>query len=288
MKLYNILSPVLAVLIISSGTAQAQYNKPPIPEEQVATGQPEIIREIGIDQKLDNQVPMDVEFTDEYGKTVTLADYAGDRPIILSLVYYGCPMLCGQVLNGLTGSLRMLKDVPMLPGKDYEVVVLSFDPTEEPELALAKKTNYVKELGVEGANEHWHWLTGEEENIRKVTDAVGFRYAWDDKLEQYAHASAIFILTPDGKVSRYFFGIEYSPKDMRLGLSEASAGKIGGPVAKLLLYCFQYDPTQGRYSMAILNLVKIGGLITILALGSFMFLMLRREFKTDNKQVKGS
>lgn len=291
MKLYNILSPVLAVLVLLSGTAQAQYNKPPIPEEQVATGQPEIIREIGIDQKLDNQVPMDVEFTDEYGNTVTLADYAGERPIILSLVYYGCPMLCGQVLNGLTGSLRMLKDVPMLPGKDFEVVALSFDPSEGPELAMQKKTNYVKELGVEGAEEHWHWLTGEEENIRKVTDAVGFRYAWDEKLEQFAHASAIFILTPDGKVSRYFFGIEYSPKDMRLGLSEASAGKIGGPVAKLLLYCFQYDPTQGRYSMAILNLVKIGGLITILALGSFMFLMLRREFKTDktdNKQVKGS
>ena len=173
----------------------------------------------------------------------------------------------------------MLKDVPMLPGKDFEVVTLSFDPSETPDLALKKKKNYIKDYDQAGAEEHWHWLTGKEENIKKVTDAVGFRYAWDEKQQQFAHASVIFILTPGGKVSRYFFGIEYSPKDMRLGLTEASDGKIGGPVEKILLYCFHYDATLGKYSAYVLGLIKVGGVLTLLALGSFMFIMLRRDSK---------
>lgn len=283
MMLYKSLSAALAISIFAmGGPAQGQYRPPPAPSERQSTEQPQVLKEIGIDQKLDNQVPLDVEFKDEHGKTVTLADYAGDKPIVLSLVYYGCPMLCGQVLNGLTRSLKMLKDVPMLPGKDFEVVTFSFDPEETPELALEKKTNYVKEFNQPGAEKHWHWLTGSEENIKKVADAVGFRYTWDEKQQQYAHASAVFILTPDGKVSRYFFGIEYSPKDMRLGLTEASNGKIGGPVEKVLLFCFHYDPTVGKYSMMVMRLIQVGGIITLLGLGTFMFFMLRRDYKTTH------
>src|SRR5690606_25129526 len=216
-------------------------------------------------------------FKDEHGNTVTLGDYTGDKPIVFSLVYYGCPMLCGQILNGLTRSLQMLEDVPMVAGKEFEVVTLSFDPEEKPELALEKKKSFVGELDQPGAEKHWHWLTGSEENIKKVTDAVGFRYAWDEKQQQYAHASAIFLLTPDGKVSRYFFGIEYSPKDMRMGLTQASGGKIGGPVEKIMLLCYHYDPTLGKYSAAVMKLIQIGGIITLLGLGAFMFFMLRRD-----------
>lgn len=284
MKLLKQVSSVMALMLVLVGPSQAQYRPPPAPEgERQSTEQPGILREIGVDQKLDTQVPMNLEFTDEHGNKVSLSDYAGDRPIILSLVYYGCPMLCGQVLNGLTRSLKMLKDVPMEPGKDFEVVTLSFDPSETASLALEKKQNYVKQYDHPGAEEHWHWLTGEEENIRKVADAVGFRYAWDEKQEQFAHASAIFLLTPDGKVSRYFFGIEYSPKDMRLGLTEASDGKIGGPVEKFMLLCYHYDATLGKYSMLVMRLIQVGGLITLLGLGSFMFVMLRRDYRAPRK-----
>src|SRR5690606_13173564 len=172
---------------------------------------------------------------------------------------------------------------PMVVGKDFEVVTLSFDPSETATLALEKKQNYIKEYNQPGAEKHWHWLTGKEENIRKVTDAVGFRYAWDEKQEQYAHASAIFLLTPDGKVSRYFFGIEYSPKDMRMGLAEASDGKIGGPVEKIMLLCYHYDATLGKYSMLVMRLIKVGGVITLLALGSFLYVMLRRDYRATYK-----
>lgn len=282
--LYKTVSSALAFsIMLIGGPVQGQYKPPAVPTERQSTEQPGILREIGIDQKLDNQVPLDVEFTDEHGKVVTLKDYSGDKPIVLSLVYYGCPMLCGQMLQGLTRSLKMLKDVPMVPGKDFEVVTISFDPTEGPDLALEKKNTFIKELKQPGAENHWHWLTGSDESIKKVADAVGFRYAWDEKQEQYAHASAIFLLTPDGKVSRYFFGIEYSPKDMRLGLTEASNGKIGGPVEKVLLWCFHYDPTIGKYSMLVMRLVQVGGILTLLLLGSFMFVMLRKDFQAAPK-----
>lgn len=284
MKLLKQVSSVMALTLILANPSQAQYRPPPAPAgERQSTEQPGILREIGVDQKLDTQVPMDLEFTDEHGNKVSLSDYAGDRPIVLSLVYYGCPMLCGQVLNGLTRSLKMLKDVPMVPGTDFEVVTLSFDPSETASLALEKKQNYIKQYDQPGAEKHWHWLTGEEENIKKVADAVGFRYVWDEKQEQFAHASAIFVLTPDGKVSRYFFGIEYSPKDMRLGLTEASDGKIGGPVEKFMLLCYHYDATLGKYSMLVMRLIQAGGLITLLALGSFMFVMLRRDYRAPQK-----
>jgi len=283
MKLLKLVSPVVAALMLVVAPSQGQYRPPAFPDgERQNTEVPGILKEIGVDQRLDNQVPMDVEFIDETGKKVTLKEYsASGRPIILSLIYYGCPMLCGQVLNGLTRSLKMLKDVPMVPGKDFEVVTLSFDPSETASLAMEKKKNYIKDYDQPGAQEHWHWLTGEEENIRKITDAVGFRYAWDERQQQFAHASAIFLLTPDGKVSRYFFGIEYSPKDMRLGLTEASGGKIGGPVEKIMLLCYHYDATLGKYSMLVMRLIQIGGIITLLGLGTFMFFMLKRDYKAE-------
>ncbi len=282
MTLYYKVCLILTTIMVVAAPSQGQYRPPPNPGERQATDQPAIFREIGVDQKLDNQVPMDVPFLDENGKEITLADYAGERPIILNLVYYGCPMLCGQVLNGLTRSLKMLKDVPMLPGKEFEIVTLSFDPRETPELALEKKTNYLKDYDQVGAEEHWHWLTGTEDNIKQVTDSVGFRYAWDEKQQQFAHASVVFLLTPEGKVSRYFFGIEYSPKDMRLGLTEASDGKIGGPVEKILLLCYHYDATLGKYSMLVMRLIQVGGLLTLFALGTFMFIMLRRDYRVEH------
>lgn len=283
---------VFAALVVAFGLAtpvEAQYKPPPAPSERQSTEQPGILKEIGVDQKLDNQVPLNLEFKDEHGNTVTLGQYAGkNRPIVLSLVYYECPMLCNQVLNGLTRSLKMLEDVPMLAGKDFEIVTMSFDPEEGPELALEKKNNYIKQLDQAGAEDHWHWLTGEEDNVKEVADSVGFRYAWDEKQQQYAHASAIFLLTPDGKVSRYFFGIEYSPKDMRLGLAEASDGNIGGPIEKILLYCYHYDATLGKYSVMVMKLIQVGGVLTLLALGSFMFVMLRKDFKAKEPETNNT
>lgn len=285
MKSFVKVLPYVAVLVVLVSSAQAQYRPPANPGgERQNPEAPGILKEIGVDQKLDNQVPMDVTFRDEYNKEVTLSDYAStQRPIILNLVYFECPMLCNQVLNGLTRSLKMLKDVPMVPGKDFEVVTISFDPRETATLAMEKKKNYVKDYDQAGADKHWHWLTGTEENIKRITDAVGFRYTWDEKQEQYAHASAIFLLTPDGKVSRYFFGIEYSPKDMRMGLTEASGGKIGGPVEKIMLLCYHYDATLGKYSAMVMRMMQIGGIITLLAVGTFMFIMLRRDYKAKPK-----
>jgi len=276
---------VLYSSLAGSGFATVGYN-PPLLTEKAPSVKPAITKDIRIDQKLDSQVPLDVPFLDENGSTVTLGDYAGKKPIILNLVYFGCPMLCGQVLNGLTQSLKMLKSVPMVPGDDFEVVTISFDPRETPELAKKKKASFIKELGQPGAEKHWHWLTGKEKNIRAVTDAVGFHYVWDEKFQQYVHATGIFILTPKGRVSRYFFGATYSPKDMRLGLSEASGGKIGGPAERLLLLCFHYDPTQGKYSVMVFRLIQIGGLLILAALVSFVALMLRSDSKSARRKKK--
>lgn len=283
MKLKNTIF-LLGILSLAL-PAMGQYRPPELKGERQLQEPPEILRNVRIDQKLDNQVPLSVPFVDENGKTVTFKDYTDKgRPIILSLVYYGCPSLCGQILNGLTSSLRML---PMEPGKDFEVVTLSFDPTETPELAAEKKANYLKVYRKPEAAGHWHWLTGEEENIKKITNAVGFHYEWDEKSKEYAHASAVFLLTPDGKVSRYFFGAEYSPKDMRLGLTEASDGKIGGPVEKFMLLCYHYDATLGKYSATVMTLIKIGGIITLLSLGAFMFFMFRQDMKKKIKVENG-
>jgi protein SCO1 len=235
---------------------------------------PAPLRQVGIDQRLNAQVPLDLVFRDESGQPVQLKQYFGQKPVILSLVYYDCPMLCTQVLNGLTGSLKALKfDV----GREFEVVTVSFDPRETAELAGRKKAGYMARYGREGAAAGWHFLTGDEASIMALTEAVGFRFAWDDEIKQFAHASGIMILTPEGKISRYFYGIEYAPRDMKLGLVEASNNKIGSPVDQILLYCYHYDPQTGKYGLVIMNAIRVLGFATFFGLALLIFIMKRRE-----------
>lgn len=235
---------------------------------------PAPLRQVGIEQRLNNQVPLDLVFTDENGQQVRLGQYFGTKPIVLSLVYYDCPMLCTQVLNGLTGSLKALKfDV----GREFEVVTVSFDPRENAGLARLKKEAYVARYGREGAASGWHFLTGSEASIEALTRAVGFNFAWDEETKQFAHASGLIILTPEGRVSRYFYGIEYAPRDMQLGLVEASNNKIGSPVDQILLYCFHYDPQTGKYGFAIMNTLRVLGFATFFGLALLIFFLKRRE-----------
>ncbi len=236
---------------------------------------PELLKDVGIDQNLNSQIPLDLEFRDEKGRAVRLNEYFSKRrPVILSLVYYNCPMLCTQVLNGL---LRSLKEQSLNPGKDFEVVTLSIDPTEKPVLASAKHDLYTGIYARPGAAEGWHFLTGEEAQIRQLAHALGFRYAYDPASKQFAHASAIFVLTPDGKISRYFYGIQYPERDLRLGLVEASQGEIGSPVDQILLFCYHYDPVTGKYGLLISRVIKAAGLATVLAIGALVFILGRRE-----------
>ena len=230
--------------------------------------------EIVIDQKLDQQVPLDLEFTDERGRRVALGDYFGERPVALALVYYECPMLCTQVLNGLLRSFRALSfDI----GEDFEVITVSIDPGESPELAAAKKREYVGGYGREGGADGWHFLTGSQDEITRLAESVGFRYVYDPETDFYIHASGIMVLTPTGRLARYFYGIEYSVKDLRFGLIEAADNRIGSPVDQLLLTCYQYDPTTGKYGLVIMNSLRIGGFATVAALAAFVTVMIRRD-----------
>ena len=240
---------------------------------------PAPLRQVAIEQKLNQQVPLDLVFRDEEGKERKLGEFFGQKPVILSLVYYDCPMLCTQVLNGLVGSMKALK---FNAGREYEVVTVSFDPREGPQLAREKKEGYLRRYGREGAGAGWHFLTGDQASIDALTDAVGFRYAWDEETKQFAHASAIMILTPEGKLSRYFYGIDYAPKDVRLGLVEASNNRIGSPVDQILLYCFHYDPRTGKYGFAIMNTLRAAGVATFLGLGLLIFVLKRRERLKDS------
>jgi protein SCO1/2 len=233
-----------------------------------------LIRKVGFDQNLDAQVPLDLPFRDEAGKTVRLGDYFGQRPVILTLVYYECPMLCNEVLNGFVRSLRGMS---LDAGRDFEIVTVSIDPGEKPALAAAKKRGYLARYRRPGAEHGWHFLTGDESSIRRLTQTVGFRYVYDPKSDQYAHPAGITILTPKGKVSRYLYGIEYPVRFIRLGLSEASAGKVGSPVDQILLLCFHYDPATGKYNFAIMSVVRLLGLLTLGSLATFMFIMFRRD-----------
>lgn len=245
-------------------------------EPTAPTGLPPALKEIGIDQKLNQQLPVNAVFKDETGANVKLESYFGKRPIVLSLVYYDCPMLCTQILNGMIASFKTLS---LKPGEDYDIISISFDPRETPALAAAKKATYVNyfpESKRAGAANGWHFLTGDEENIHRVTEAVGFRYQFDPTTNQFAHASAIYVLTPEGKLSHYFYGVEYAPRDLRLGLVEASQNKIGNTVDQLMLYCYHYDPATGRYGAVVLNLIRIGGVVTLLAI-LIMFLVLRKR-----------
>jgi protein SCO1/2 len=240
-----------------------------------AAAQPrDVLREIGFDQRLGAALPLDATFRDEAGQAVPLGRYFGSRPVVLSLVYYDCPMLCTLSLNGLVSALDVL---PFAPGRDFELVTVSFAPAETPALAAAKKAAYLRRYQRPGAAAGWHFLTGEAEPIRRLTEAVGFRYAWDAETRQYAHAAGVVVATPDGRIARYLYGIEYAPKDLRLAVVESSQGHVGSVVDQALLFCYRYDPVRGRYGATVIGLVRAGGLLTVLGLGSFVLTMLRRE-----------
>jgi protein SCO1 len=241
---------------------------------------PQVLQKVGVAQHLNQLLPLDASFVDENGKSVKLGDYFGKHPAVLSLVYYTCPMLCSEELDGITSSLEMVK---LTPGKDFEVVVISIDPSDTPEQAAKSKALYVKRYGRPETAAGWHFLTGQRPAIDAVTNAVGFGYVRvpgpDGKLSQFAHASSIEIVTPEGKLAQYYLGVEYSPKDLLLGLIDASGNKIGSPVANILTYCYHYDPHLNRHSLIIARVVQFGGMITVAGLGGFMFLMFRRDVK---------
>jgi len=240
-----------------------------------ANQRPPGLQFVGIEQHLNAEVPVDLQFRDETGRTVTLADYFGHgRPVILNLGYYQCPMLCSELLQGLVGSMKALT---FNLGKDFDVVTVSFDPSETPEMAAAKKRDIMKRYGRPNTDQGWHFLTGQADQINALTRAVGYQYQFDPKTEQYAHAAAIVMLTPDHHVSGYFYGVEFSPKDLRLGLVQASQNKIGNLGDQVLLYCYHYDPRTGKYGAIIGNILKLAGALTILILGIFMFVMFRND-----------
>jgi protein SCO1 len=242
---------------------------------------PKILRNVGFDQRLNEQVPLDIPFVDDEGQPVTLGKYFGDnKPVILVLAYYRCPMLCTQVLNGLVQGMR---EMPFSVGKEFRVVTVSFDPHETTEMAAAKRRTYLHSYGKPEAAEGWHFLTGSEQSISRLTRAVGFRFAYDPLSDQFAHAAGIVLLTPTGKISRYFYDIHYSGRDLRLGLVEASRNKIGSPIDQILLFCFHYDPTAGKYGAAIMNLVRAGGVLTVIALGVMFGLLMRGEKRRQRR-----
>jgi protein SCO1/2 len=250
---------------------------------------PAILNKVGIAQRLNEQLPLALTFTDDQGKQVQLTSYFGKRPAILALVYYQCPMLCSEELNGLTGALQM---VNFVPGKDYSVIVVSIDPTEGTDLAAAKKRSYLKRYGHPETASGWHFMTGTQENIDALTKAVGFGYVKipgpDGKLTQFAHASSIQIVTPEGKLAQYYMGVEYSPKDLRLGLVEASANRIGSPVDNILTYCYHYDPTVNKHTLIIARVVQLGGLVTVFSLGGFMLAMFRKDARKNDETGTGT
>jgi protein SCO1/2 len=266
-----------------SPAAMAQVSR--YDEKQMAPASdkpPSILNGVGIAQNLNQQLPLSLVFTDDQGKQVALGSYFGKRPAILALVYYQCPMLCSEELNGLTGALQM---VSLVPGKDFNVIVVSIDPTEGTELAAAKKRTYLKRYGHPETASGWHFMTGTQENIDALTKAVGFGYVKipgpDGRLTQFAHASSIQIVTPEGKLAQYYMGVEYSPKDLRLGLVEASANRIGSPVDNILTYCYHYDPKTNKHSLIVARVVQLGGLATLCTLGGFMLVMFRRDARKD-------
>ena len=238
-----------------------------------ANVRPPGLKNVGIRQNLNQQIPPGLAFTDDLGRPVRLGDYFGKKPLILNLVYYNCPMLCGEVLSGLEHSLQMMTfDV----GKEFDVITVSFDPSETPEIAAEKKAEFLRRYKRAGAEQGWHFLVGKQDAIDALTKAAGFQYEYDEKSKQFAHATAIMILTPEGKIAQYYYGVEYPPKDLRLGLVQAGNGKIGNVVDQLLLYCYHYDPEQGKYSATILRVLRLAGVATMLFLGTFIFVMIRR------------
>jgi protein SCO1 len=247
---------------------------------------PTVLQKVGIAQRLNQPLPLDAQFVDDTGKPVRLGDYFGKRPAILTQVYFDCPMLCSEELDGLAGALEMVK---LTPGKDFEVIVVSIDPADTPAKAAQKKAYYLKRYGRPETAAGWHFLTGQKPAIDAVTNATGFGYVRvpgpDGKLTQFAHASSIQVATPDGKLAQYYLGVEYSPKDVMLGLIQASGNKIGSPVANILTYCYHYDPQSNKQSLRVARVVQLGGVATMACLGGFMFLMFRKDIKRDHPDL---
>jgi protein SCO1/2 len=274
------------MLVLAAGTLLAQSARGPMMGgilSPPANQRPPGLEFVGIEQHLNAEVPGDLEFRDELGNAVKLGDYFGHgRPVILNLGYYQCPMLCSELLAGLVGSMKALT---LQLGQDFDVVTLSFDPRETTEMAAAKKRDIMKRYGRANAASGWHFLTGRADQIKILTDAVGFQYQFDPKTGQYAHATAIVLLTPDRHIAEYFYGVEFSPRDLRLGLVQASQGKIGNITDSVLLYCYHYDPRAGKYGAVVSNVLKIGGLTTIVILGTFVFVMYRADRSAAHREL---
>jgi protein SCO1 len=270
----TIIQFTIAALCAAPAVVSAQGPLPKLEPGDAATAKPGVLSRVGIDQRLNEQVPLDLEFVDENGRDVKLREYFGTRPVLLAMVYYECPMLCTQVLNGVTGALKVLNfDV----GREFDVVAVSINPREGPGLAAAKKQAYVERYGRPETADGWHFLTGREENIRALANAVGFRYEYDESIKQYAHGAGVELLTPKGVIARYFYGIEFAPRDIRFGIMEASEERIGSPIDSVLLLCYHYDPATGQYGASVITMVRIGAVMTMIGFAAFLFVSLRRE-----------
>jgi protein SCO1 len=275
---------IVFVLIAASATSVAQGMGPGImaPPSSV---RPPGLKNVGIEQRLNEQLPLNLAFRDESGKNVKLGDYFGSKPVILSLVYYRCPMLCSEVLAGLQGSLRALS---FDAGKEFNVLTVSFDPTDTPETASAKKAATLKAYKRPGAAEGWHFLTGSQGSIDALTKAVGFQYEYDPKTNRFAHTTAVMVVTAQGRLAQYYFGVEYPPTDLRLGLIEASQNKIGTLADQVILYCYHYDPHAGKYSAIVGHILQLGGGLTVLSLGILLTVLIRRGGHSDTKELNRS
>jgi protein SCO1/2 len=273
-------------LLALTPSLKAQVSSYGDKESGPANDKPSVLNGVGIAQHLNQQLPLDLTFTDDAGKQIQLGSYFGKKPAILALVYYQCPMLCSEELNGLTSALQMVDEVP---GRDFNIIVISIDPTEGTDLASAKKRSYVRRYGHPETASGWHFMTGAQPNIDALTKAVGFSYIKipgpDGKLTQFAHASSIQIVTPQGKLAQYYMGVEYSPKDLRLGLVEASGNHIGSPVDNILTYCYHYDPQTNKHSLIVARVVQLGGAMTVILLGGFMWIMFRRDYRKAHDQL---
>lgn len=284
MLLIAFCAPAFSQSRIYNGTSPLYSPRPELGATE--SGLPKALREVKIEQRLNEQLPLDLKFKDSTGRSVQLGEYFNhSKPVILSLVFYKCPMLCNQILTGLLASLRTQS---FNVGREFEVLTVSFDPRETPADAAEKKEDFVGRYNRAGADQGWHFLTGDQENITRLTEAVGFHYNYDEKTNQFAHASGIMILTPGGKLSRYFYGIEYFPKDLRLGLVEASDNKIGSMVDQLLLYCYHYDPATGRYGPVVMNIMRLGGLITLVGIGALILILKRRGSRNEDAVARAA
>jgi protein SCO1/2 len=277
--------PIVGVLAFLLAVSTLRAQTVPGNTGPAAAAMPAVLRNVGFEPPLNGQMPLDLAFRDETGRSVQLRDYFGSKPVVLAFVYYGCPMLCDQVEQGVVGSLRMLS---FNPGRDYDVVFVSFDSRETPEMAAEKKKKALAHFRRPETDSGWHFLTGSKESIDAVTEAANFRFTFDAKSNLFAHASGVMLLTPDGRISRYFYGVEYPGRDLRLGLVDASAGKIGTPIDHVLLFCYHYDPAAATYSASILKIIRLGGVLTILCLVGGILISRRRETILAAKRLQGA